>query len=283
MVREREFRLPSVTLTALEWGDPKGIPVLATHGWLDNAASYLLLAPLLPGCHFVAFDAAGHGFSSNRSPDSAYNIWQEVGDIYDVAEQLGWQRFNLLGHSRGATSASMFAGSFPARVQRLMLIEGGVPIAGKAADAPAGLGEAIVQSRALRSKAGRIFSDREQAVRERANGFSPVTLEAAEILASRSLREVPGGWQWHADQRLKARSDLRLTAELARAFLAAIEAPTLMFLAEESPFANRSSFSSMLQHVSRLEVCRLAGRHHLHMEGKQSDIAQRLMAFLSGS
>ena len=78
------------------------MPVLATHGWLDNASTFDLLAPRLDGCEVVALDLAGHGFSGSRSPDAAYNIWEDVGDLLEVREQLGWARCNLLGHSRGA-------------------------------------------------------------------------------------------------------------------------------------------------------------------------------------
>jgi pimeloyl-ACP methyl ester carboxylesterase len=283
MARDRAFRLPSGTLAGMEWGEPGARPVLATHGWLDNAATFSLLAPLLTDCHIVAFDAAGHGLSSNRSADSAYNIWQDVGDIYDVAEALGWQRFSLLGHSRGATSAAMFAASFPKSVEQLVLIEGGVPVTSGASEAPSGLGAAIVESRKLRTKSGRVFPDREAAIRARADSFSPVSIEAAEILATRSLRQVDGGWQWQADQRLKAHPDFRLTAGLARAFLVAIEAPTLMFLAADGPFVGRSGFVSQLDQIAQLDVCHMPGRHHLHMEGGQVQIAERINAFLHGS
>jgi len=90
--------------------------VLATHGWLDNASTFDLLAPRLEGCEVVALDLAGHGLSGSRSPDAAYNIWEDVGDLLAVCEQLGWARCNLLGHSRGAAIAMLFAGAFPEHV-----------------------------------------------------------------------------------------------------------------------------------------------------------------------
>ena len=278
--KERIFQLAGLRLAALEWGEPGQFPVLALHGWLDNAGSFERLAEHLQGCHIVALDLAGHGLSDSRAADASYNIWQEVGPVCEVAEQMGWSRFSLLGHSRGGAIASLVAGTYPALIDKLVLIEGGVPLLGEAADAPDNLARALAENRRLRDKSGRVFPDRETALEQRAQGFSPVAYSTAEILARRSLRQVGGGYQWHADQRLKANSELRLTSDHARAFLSRIEAPVLLFLAERSPFCGSPAFQSVLPYFGSLEVLTLPGGHHLHLEGAEGTIAQRTLEFL---
>ena len=280
MPRERKFELPAYSLAAEIWGSPGERPILASHGWLDNAGSFDLLAPLLPGCEIVALDLAGHGQSGSRSPDSAYNLWQDVGDLLDVADELGWQRCTLLGHSRGAGVSMLFAATFPDRVDKLVLLEGGLPLTAEASEAPAGLAQALLESRALRDKGGRVFTERKIAIAERAGGFSKVTTAAAERLARRSLREVPGGFQWHADQRLKAQSELKLTAEHARAFARRITAPVLLLFAEKSPFVDRPLYREMPSWFANVEVDRIPGGHHFHLEGSEAAIAERVRRFL---
>ena len=44
---ELEIQTSSIRLVAKCWGNPDGQPVLAFHGWLDNAATFDNLAPLL--------------------------------------------------------------------------------------------------------------------------------------------------------------------------------------------------------------------------------------------
>ena len=44
---ERRIALPHLELAAQVWGDDAAPPLLALHGWLDNAGSYALLARLL--------------------------------------------------------------------------------------------------------------------------------------------------------------------------------------------------------------------------------------------
>jgi pimeloyl-ACP methyl ester carboxylesterase len=279
-VQSRQFDLPGLTLAAEVWGRPGGRRVLALHGWLDNAASFELLAPHLEGAEIVALDLAGHGFSGSRSPDASYNLWQDVADVLDVADQLGWQTFNLLGHSRGAAIAMLFAGAFPERVAKLALLEGGMPIVGEAGDAPAKLAQALLERRSLRGKSGRVFADRANAIRERAAGFTKISIAAAEILARRSLREVAGGFQWHADQRLKGQSEVRYTAEHARAFARRVTAPTWLALAEQGPFTDWPLYREAATLFASLEVLRLPGGHHLHLEGGEAAIGAALRRFL---
>jgi pimeloyl-ACP methyl ester carboxylesterase len=219
--------------------------------------------------------------SSSRSADASYNIWQDVGDVLDVADALALSKLNLLGHSRGAAIAMLFAATFPERVDKLVLLEGGVPLIGAAGDAPELLAQALVERRSLLDKTGRVFAERDTAIDERAAGFSKVTKAAAEILARRSLRAVPGGFQWHADQRLKAASELKLTAELVRAFVARVRAPVLMILATESPFRDWPVYDEMIALFASIEVVRLEGGHHLHLEGAEHEIARLILRFLA--
>jgi pimeloyl-ACP methyl ester carboxylesterase len=281
---ERRFALPGLTLAAETWGSPGERPVLASHGWLDNAGSFALLAPLLPRCEIVALDLAGHGFSDPRSPDSSYNIWQDVGDLLGVADELGWQRCTLLGHSRGAAISMLFAATFPERVDKLVLLEGGLPLTAEASEAPAGLAQALRESRELRGKSGRVFGTRATAIAERAGGFSKVTPAAAELLARRSLRELPaGGFQWHADQRLKAQSELKMTPDHVRAFARAVEAPVVLLFAENSPFVDRPLYRELPSLFANIEIDRVAGGHHFHLEGSEGVIAERIRRFLDSA
>ncbi|TCZ81442.1 alpha/beta fold hydrolase, partial [Lysobacter sp. N42] len=51
-----------------------GVPVLALHGWLDNAASFLPMAAHLPGLDLVALDLPGHGASAHLPASADYTL-----------------------------------------------------------------------------------------------------------------------------------------------------------------------------------------------------------------
>ncbi|HNL32158.1 MAG TPA: alpha/beta fold hydrolase, partial [Pseudomonadales bacterium] len=119
---ELEFDLGTLRIAAKGWGEHDATPLLALHGWLDNAASFDRLAPLLPHLRLVALDMPGHGLSSHRPAGCRSHIWDDLPELLQCADQLGWQRFHLLGHSRGAGIATLLAAAVPERVISLTLI-----------------------------------------------------------------------------------------------------------------------------------------------------------------
>ena len=83
----------------------QGKPLLiALHGWLDNSASFLPLAPHLGDFHLICVDLPGHGHSDHKTTPYVFVDWLD--DLYQIVQEAGWSRFTLLGHSLGALIAS---------------------------------------------------------------------------------------------------------------------------------------------------------------------------------
>jgi pimeloyl-ACP methyl ester carboxylesterase len=59
-----------------------------------------------------------------------------------------------------------------------------------------------------------------------------------------------------------------------------VTAPVLLLFAEKSPFADRPLFREMPKWFSNIEVDRVAGGHHFHLEGSEGAIAARIRRFL---
>jgi pimeloyl-ACP methyl ester carboxylesterase len=264
--RESTIDLSHIRLAARVWGDESLPPLLALHGWLDNAATFDALAPLIcTHFHIVAIDFAGHGRSAWRPAGTWYHYIDYVSDVIAVVEKLRWSRFSLLGHSLGGTVASVFAACRPQSVDKLLLIEALGPIAAPAEDALNQLRRGIAQRATFEEKL-RVFAREDDAIeiRSKVNGLSR---DAATALVRRGLKPVPGGFSWSSDPRLTLSTPLRYTEEQMLAVLRGIEAKTLLILAQpEAPYLSREMIERRIDQVRDIAVHRIDGSHHVHLE-----------------
>ena len=275
-----ELQVPLGRITGL-CTQGEGTRVIALHGWLDNAASFVPLAPHLPGVQLVAPDLPGHGASAHLAPGAEYTSGVAVNAVLDIADALGWETFSLLGHSMGAGIASLVAASVPERVRRLVVIEalGGL---GETVERTADRWrEAIAAARALPGKKLRVFSDLAAPVRARMQA-NQLSEPAARLLVERGVREVDGGYVWSSDPRLTLPTPQRLSEPQLARLVAGITCPTTVVYADPPqayfPEPLRTQRTGLLPD-GRLHV--IAGTHHLHMEDPAA-VAAVIGDFLRG-
>ena len=271
--------LPHLSLAAREWGPPDGRKVLALHGWLDNAASFERLAPLLPDLHLVILDLAGHGRSQHRHPSVVHHFIDWAPEVLSVADVLEWKRFALIGHSMGAGISTLVAGTFPERVQRLVLLEGAGPLAADASRAPVQLASALEDEARASAASGRIFPDLDAAIEARLRD-SDLDRESARLLVERGSEAVDGGVRFTHDPRLRTRSRTRLTENQVLAFLGAITCPVLAVRALQGwPFPE-DIVMARLAVIRNLETAEIEGGHHVHLTHPER-VAPVISQFLS--
>ena len=277
-VVERSIEVAGLSLAARVHGPEGGQPVLALHGWLDNAATYDLLAPLLPGCQIVALDLAGHGLSAHRV-GASYTFIDFVADVAAVAAALGWQRFDLMGHSLGAGVAALLAGTWPERVRRLVLLEGLGPLSDLEVRAPERLRDALAGELSRAGSERKGYPDPEEVARRLADA-TQMQVESARILLARGLHEPrPGRWDWRADPRLRLPARIRLTEPQVEAFLRAIACPTLLLRAEPGMPIEAKYLEDRVRLISDLRLVRYPGGHHVHLDDP-AGVAAHLLPFL---
>lgn len=271
---ELRIDLPLATLAAKRWGNPSLPPLLALHGWLDNAGSFDFLAPLLADrWQVVALDLRGHGRSSHIATGAWYHYVDYFDELRGVLDHFGWARADLLGHSLGGTLASLFAALFPERVGELLLIEALGPLTSTLDDALPQLRRALDQHAAFSARRPlRVFPTLDEAIAARvaANGLSE---PAARALVQRGVDAVEGGFVWSSDPRLTLTSPQRYTEAQVLAMLAGIRSRTLLLLADPATsYLPTAMMDARAAQVADIRVVRLPGHHHLHME-KAAEVA----------
>lgn len=286
-LREFALDLPSGRIAGLRGGDAGAPRVLALHGWLDNAASFVPLAAHLRGIELVAPDLPGHGRSAHLAPGADYSFAAAVHAVLDIADALGWDRFSLLGHSMGAGIASLVAAGAPERVRRLVAIEALGALAEEPERTAARLRDAVASTRALAGKRLRLFPDIALAVRARMQGVTGSALSepAARLLVERGLAPVQGegetgGLAWSSDPRLTLPTMMRLTEAQVRDLIRGIGCPTRVIHADPpQPYLPEPLRSERAALLPRGELVVLPGGHHLHME-RPADVAAAIGDFL---
>jgi pimeloyl-ACP methyl ester carboxylesterase len=278
-MKEIFFDSPRGRIAALRSGDRHGPKLLAMHGWLDNAASFVPLMPYLAEFDLVSLDLPGHGASSHRASGYDYAFVDWIHDALDALDALGWERARLLGHSMGAAIATLVAASAPERVERMALIEALGPLAGAADQAGTRLREAVTARRTASQRPRKTIASIETAVKARL-AVGDMRDDAAHLIVERNLEKVDGGWRWRSDPRLVLPSHLRITEEAALSIVRAVEAPTLLIAADPAPpyFTPEMRDARVAQlRDGRLVVLR--GGHHVHMEQPER-VARYLLEFL---
>ena len=108
----------------LDWGGD-GPPVIALHGLASSCHWYDLAAPLLRrDFRIIAPDQRGHG-KTTQAP-SGYD-WETLSmDVAGLMDRLGIEQAAVLGHSWGGHVASAAAARQPERLNRLVMIDGGI-------------------------------------------------------------------------------------------------------------------------------------------------------------
>lgn len=264
-------------LAGLTWRRPDGPRVLALHGWLDNAASFVPLAPLLPGLDLVALDLPGHGHSAHRHFTARYHFIDYLFDVDAALDALGWADCHLLGHSMGAAVAVLYAAGAPERVRSLVLLDSIGPLAAEADHTAERLRRSLAKNR-RGSGEPRLYDTIDDMVRARRKA-TELSEAAARLICERAARAVDGKFTWRSDPALNWVSSLVMTEEQALDLLRHIDAPVLtMHVTPESPWFTRERIAARQAALPNGRHLTLEGHHHLHMDAPAA-IAETIEAF----
>lgn len=273
------------------WGDPAASrePLLVmVHGFMDVGASFQFVVDAMRGERaIVAPDWRGFGGTRAPADTDAYWFADYLGDLDSLLDALSPDRpVDLLGHSMGGNIAMHYAGVRPARIRRLVNLEGfGLPDS-RPDEAPQRMAHWLDE---LRTPVGLKPYPSRDAVAERLQRNNPrlPADKAAWLAVHWAEPRADGQWHLRADAAHKRRNPVPYRAAEAVAIWSAITAPTLWVegnLSQPEQWwggrYSRAEFHARLDHVKQVRRVVLDGAGHMLHHDRPEVLAGHLDAFL---
>lgn len=266
-IKDIEFTLGSKKIAALSNGNDGAPILLCLHGWLDNAASFQPVLPYLDEFHVIAIDWPGHGFSNHRSGDAHYHFLDWVYDLVQLFKSQQWGAIDIVAHSMGGMISSAFSAAFPEYVKSLTLIDSIGLLALDSKETTEQLRKGML-SRLSQGDKRRYHPNIASAVTARTL-VSDLTAENALLIVNRGIEHTDKGYQWRSDSRLRATSPYRLSVNQVKQIVTDINAPTQLIYGDKGMEMVSLGLKAYSALFSSLEVHKLNGGHHVHMEQAQ--------------
>ncbi len=244
--RELSIRANDLVQSVLEWapaapeGEVASAPptVVLLHGFMDAAGTWGEIAPSLVAAGFRVLAPHQRGFGrAPRVPEGGYYYFPDyVFDLADVVDACvprasaseAPPRVSVVGHSMGGTVATLYAGSFPERIERLALLEGTGPFDNPFETAPIRMRRWIEDVRRARTASARPVGTHEDVLARLVQNHSGVK---PEVLARRvpELARVgeDGVLSWLADPLHRTLSPMPFYVEAYKAFARRVACPVL--------------------------------------------------------
>ncbi len=276
-------------LCVCSWGpvETSDAPLaICVHGFLDQAASWdeVAVGLALRGYRVVALDLRSHGRSAHHPANAAITVLDFLLDLTTLATVgIGAppgakRRFVLIGHSMGATVATLFASAHPERVEHLILVE---PVIPALRDQHGALELLKNELRYLTEPpAHAVYPDLPTAARMLTLSHGGLGTSRSMKLAQRITEPSEGGLRWVWDARLRnpLGVDLCFSREHYLALSGALDVPSTRIYGTTSQFLGTPVLLDPDATLPRSRSIRIAGGHNLHTEAAATLLAEVLLA-----
>lgn len=267
----------------LEWNPEGQTTALCLHGFLDLSWGFVPVAERLAaaGYHVLAPDLRGHGDTERAGPGGYYHFADYLPDVDDLVRALCHERVLLIGHSMGGAVATYYAGTFPARIWRLVCMEGTHVPEFDYEGLPARVAEWVSSTRSARQRGQGAYATVEDAAR-RLRAVDRRCPEALALyLATHGTRRTEAGLVFKHDPLHLTRGPYPYRLEYARPFWKQISCPTLFIEGAESEFLALPNAEERYTHFARRAVVRIPDAGHMMIRHQPGAVADAILSFIT--
>src|SRR5437763_15301149 len=271
--QSRFFESQGLRLHYADWGNADAPPLLLVHGGRDHCRSWDLIArSLQPHFHVLAPDLRGHG-DSDWSKGGSYALTEYVYDLSRLVRHTATHPVAIIGHSMGGMVGLVYAGTFPAEVSALVVLDG-VTVLPNTTSEPAHERMALYvnQLDKLEDREPRGYRSLEEAAAQMRAHNKRLPPELALHLATFGVRRnADETYSWKFDPYQSARAPHRLSPEDHVSLWSRITCPVLLLHAAES-FLQSSESSDLAQYFQNARSETISGAGHWLHHDKPDEV-----------
>ncbi len=262
-----------LNLHYLDWGTAGKPPLVLLHGLRGHAHSWDdVSAALCPDFHILALDQRGRG-DSDWAPGGDYSTNAFVDDLAAFTDALSLDSFLLVGHSMGGRNSMAFAGRYPERVQKLVIVDIGPVV------------DALGSERITRelSAVPEEFDSFESVVAYigKENRFaSDSVLRRRLTYATKELPNGRVGWKYDPEIREQRRRNTGAPAVDLWPSLANITCPTLVVRGMETDLLTEDTANRIVDTLAQGKVVQVRRAGHMVFEDNPQDFISEITPFL---
>jgi pimeloyl-ACP methyl ester carboxylesterase len=265
-------------------------PVLALHGWQDNAATFdPLIARLPSSISVLAIDLPGHGKSSHYPAGCMYHYTEDVVTVRRIIRHFKWKDVTIMGHSMGGSYAFLYAAFFPTHLKKILVFDIIRPFALNTEHFVKHGGSLVDQFLdVIANKTDPLEYTREQILDRqfKATEGSVSRLSSEIMLARNTVKSMNGLLRLSRDIRLKYCNFLHtLPHEFLLELASRIECEVLYVKAIPGKYYEKPEYYQQTLNVletctKHLTRCEMKGTHHAHLNNPENvpDIVKEFLS-----
>lgn len=285
--RDRTIDVRGLKIHYLEWGERAAEPLVLVHGFLDHAQSWQTFVAALEKksskpMWIIAPDCRGHGDSGWVGAGGYYHFPDYLRDLECLLESLDVEKISLIGHSMGGTISFLYAGTFPEKVRKLVLVEGIGPIAMRFVDAPPRMERWLAELKGLRQRKIVEYATLEEAAKRLRRKNPRLKPELALELARSGMKHIESGkWVWKFDPLHRTVAPQPFYSGQAVEFFRRIQCPVLIVDGAMSRQAPRPDVEERMSAIADRSHTEIEDAGHMIHHDNPEGLAQAVAAFLN--
>ena len=272
--QDKTVNANGINIHYLDWGNAGKPDLVMIHGLRGHAHSWDdVSAAVCQDYHVLALDQRGRG-ETDWAKDGDYSTDAYVADLDAFHQALGLEKFILMGHSMGGRNSMTFAGKYPERLDRLIIVD-----MGPETD-PRG-GKRITQEIVNVPEEFDTF-DAVVEYMMKQNRFASETVMRRRLLyATKELPDGKIGWRYDLAIR-EARRNPAPSAPQADLWpvLNQIPCPTLVVRGMETDLLTLETAQRMVRELPKGELVEIPSAGHMVFEDNPEDFITAVRKFL---